>query len=366
MFALSRLQLYVLRQVLIWILTVLLVFASMELLIDFVAISRDVGARIDISPAGVARLTLMKAPAMMLLLAPFMFLFGAMAAYVTLNRRSELTAMRAAGVSAWRFIFPAALIAFVCGVAATALVNPAASRLNARYEADRADMMKDYLPGAAPKEVWLREGQGNSQVVLHARSTAEGGAVIKGVSAFFYVLDPQGVPQFQRRVEAKEARFGPAGLTLVDVKSARPGGFEERSDSLTVPTQVRNASALLRSAGADQVSFWDLPQVISRAQAAGLTSTAYQIQLQQLIAAPILYVAMAVLAAAFSLRLMRLGGLAGMAGIGVAIGFGLYFFDALCGALGRSGVIPTYAAAWAPPVLALLSGLSLLCYTEDG
>jgi lipopolysaccharide export system permease protein len=29
-------------------------------------------------------------------------------------------------------------------------------------------------------------------------------------------------------------------------------------------------------------------------------------------------------------------------------------------------VIPTYAAAWAPPALALLSGLSLLCYTEDG
>ncbi len=40
----GRLQLYVLRQVILWIVTFLLVFASMELLIDFVAISRDVGA----------------------------------------------------------------------------------------------------------------------------------------------------------------------------------------------------------------------------------------------------------------------------------------------------------------------------------
>jgi len=80
----------------------------------------------------------------------------------------------------------------------------------------------------------------------------------------------------------------------------------------------------------------------------------------------VLYAAMAVLAAAFSLRLMRLGGLAGMAGAGVAIGFAVFFINALCGALGRSGVIPIYAAAWAPPALALLSGLSLLCYTEDG
>ncbi len=75
---------------------------------------------------------------------------------------------------------------------------------------------------------------------------------------------------------------------------------------------------------------------------------------------------MAVLAAAFSLRLIRLGGLAGLAGSGIALGFTFFFFNAVCGALGRSGIIPTYAAAWAPPVLALLSGLSLLCYTEDG
>jgi lipopolysaccharide export system permease protein len=361
----GRLQLYVLRQVVLWIVTFLLVFASMELLIDFVAISRDVGARVDISPAGVARLTLMKAPAVLLVLLPFVFLGGTLAAYVTLNRRSELTAMRAAGVSAWRFIFPAAATAFLCGILTTTLVNPLASRLNARYESERSDLMKDYLPGAAPKEVWLREGQGRNQVVIHAKSAADSG-VLKDVSAFFYLIDDQGAPQFQRRVEAKQARVGQGGLVLDDVRSARPGGFEERSGSLVVPIHIRDPSALLRSGGPDQISFWDLPGAIRRAQDAGLTSTAYQIQLQQLLAAPVLYVAMAVLAAAFSLRLMRLGGLAGMAGAGVAIGFAVFFVNALCGALGRSGVIPTYAAAWAPPALALLSGLSLLCYTEDG
>jgi lipopolysaccharide export system permease protein len=361
----GRLQLYVLRQVILWIVTFLLVFASMELLIDFVAVSNDVGARVDISPAGVARLTLMKAPAVLLVLAPFVFLGGTLAAYVTLNRRSELTAMRAAGVSAWRFIFPAAATAFLCGVLTTTLVNPAASQLNARYERERGDLMKDYLPGAGPKEVWLREGRGRNQVVIHAKSGADTG-VLKDVSAFFYVVDGQGVPQFERRVEAKEARVGKGGLVLTDVKSARPGGFEERAASLPVPIQIRDPAALLRTGGSDQISFWDLPAAIRRAQDAGLTSTAYQIQLQQLLAAPLLYAAMAVLAAAFSLRLMRLGGLAGMAGAGVAIGFAVFFINALCGALGRSGVIPTYAAAWAPPALALLSGLSLLCYTEDG
>jgi lipopolysaccharide export system permease protein len=360
----GRLQLYVLRHVILWIATFLVVFASMELLIDFVSISNEVGQRVDISPAGVARLTLMKAPAVLLVLLPFVFLFGTLAAYVTLNRRSELTAMRAAGISAWRFIFPAAATAFLCGIVATTLVSPVASRLNARYESDKADLMKNYLPGAAPKDIWLREGHGRGQVVLHARSHTD--LALKDVSAFFYLIDDQGVPQFQQRIEAKDARFNPGGLILSDVRSSRPGGVEERSQSLTLPLLFRDPSVLLRAGAADQISFWDLPGAIRGAREAGLASTAYQIQLQKLIAAPLLYAAMSVLAAAFSLRLMRLGGLAGMAGAGVAIGFAVFFIDALCGALGRSGVIPTYAAVWAPPALALLSGLSLLCYTEDG
>lgn len=362
----SRIQIYVLMRVLASVFVVLLLITAGELLVDFVSVSRDVGGRIDIGPEEVGRLTLMKAPAVLLVLLPFVFLFGVLAAYVSLNRRSELIAMRAAGISAWRFILPAALAACVSGVAAATVLNPVASMLNADYEAERADLMKDYLAGAAPREIWLRQGQGRGQVVIHAKSQGPGGAaMLKGVSAFFYTVDSQGAPQFERRVEAAEARFSPGGLVLTDVNSARPGGFSEHSDSLTLPSDIRDPAELLR-ANADQVSFWDLPGAIRRARLAGLTSTAYEIQLQQLFATPVLYMAMAVLAAAFSLRLIRLGGLAGLAGAGVALGFAFFFFNAVCGALGRSGIIPTYAAAWAPPVLALLSGLSLLCYTEDG
>jgi lipopolysaccharide export system permease protein len=79
-----------------------------------------------------------------------------------------------------------------------------------------------------------------------------------------------------------------------------------------------------------------------------------------------LFAAMSIIAAAFSLRLARLGGLAGLAGAGVAFGFVFFFFNAFAGALAGAGVIPLGAAAWAPPLVALLSGLTLLCYTEDG
>jgi lipopolysaccharide export system permease protein len=103
-----------------------------------------------------------------------------------------------------------------------------------------------------------------------------------------------------------------------------------------------------------------------RTEQAGFSATPYRLRLQQLFATPLLYAAMSILAAAFSLRLMRLGGLAALAGSGVGLGFVIFFFNQLCEALGKSEVIFPFAAAWAPPVLALLAGFTLLCYTEDG
>ena len=366
MLGFSRLQTYVLWRVLAAILIWVLLFTSLDLLVDFVSISRDVGGRVDVSPAQVGVLTLMKAPSVLLVILPFIFLFGTLTAYVGLNRRSELIAMRAAGVSAWRFILPAAAAAFVCGVIATTALNPIASDLSQRYEKTRADLMQDYSAGS-PQGIWLRQGQGRQQMVIHAQSRTESEHLtLKGLSVFFYLLDDQGVPQFQRRVEAKEATVTSGALVLKDVSTSRPGGFSDHSESLILPLVLSDPSALFHASNAQQVSFWDLPSAIRRAQESGLTSASYQLQLQQLLAAPLLFAAMAVLAAAFSLRLVRLGGLAGLMGAGVALGFAFYFFNAVCGALGRSGTIPINAAAWAPPVLALLSGLALLCYTEDG
>ena len=360
-----RIERYILSKALAALLVAFLVIAAMEILVDFVAISRDVGARVDVTPLQVLALTLMQAPSVLLLLLPFVFLFGTLAAYVGLNRRSELVAMRAAGVSAWRFIAPAALAAFVLGLICTVAINPVAAALNAQYTQMRAGLMKDYLI-FAPKDIWLRQGLHREQLVIRAKSRDESnGLLLKGVSVFFYTLDPQGVARFDRRVEASEARLRDRAWVLKNVSSVRPGGEAEHSDSLTIPSPIRDPIGV-QQASADTVSFWSLPGTIRRAEQASLTATAYRLTFEQLLAAPLLYTAMAILAAAFSLRLIRLGGLAGLAGAGVTLGFAFFFFNAVCGALGRAEIVPTLLAAWTPPLIALLSGLTLLCYAEDG
>ena len=219
-----------------------------------------------------------------------------------------------------------------------------------------------------PGAIWLRQGDEHTQIVIHAGDHDMAGGVVRlrQVSLFLQNVTSGGGLQFTRRIEAAEARLDPGFWRLSDVREATPGAGSVRSETLSIPSTLDRRTAMEKFAARDTVGFWNLPATVQHADSAGFSSAPYRLRYQQLLATPLLFAAMSVLAAAFSLRLMRLGGVSGLAGAGIALGFGLFFFDDLCGTLGSTEVIPTVAAAWAPPLIALLAGVTLLCYTEDG
>jgi lipopolysaccharide export system permease protein len=364
---LTRIETYVMAYSLLAVAAALGVLTTVIAMVDFVEISRTVGGRADVSYGDILRLTLLNVPSLILLLLPFAFLFGVLAAFVDLNRKSELIAMRAAGVSAWRFIFPAAGAAFAIGVLTVTVLNPLASIMNAQFERERTALMEG-VESTGLKDIWLRQGDAHSQMVIRARSGDDdrGMLRLKTVSLFMFTVSDRGAAQFSRRVEAGEAWLTPGHWLLSNAREATPGTEALRYDTLTIPSSLDPRTALQRYASPKAVPFWELWGAISRNENAGFSSTGYRLQLQELLATPLFFAAMSILAAAFSLRLIRLGGVAVLAGAGLALGFGLFFFDQFCGALGEASALPPFAAAWTPPLLALLSGFTLLCYTEDG
>jgi lipopolysaccharide export system permease protein len=362
-----RIQAYVLARTLMGVGAVLAIVASVVALVDFVELSRTVGGRADIGFFTLVELVVLEAPSVMLVLTPFVFLFGVMGAFVALNRRSELVAMRAAGVSAWRFVFPAALAAALIGVIVMVALNPAAAALNARFEDRRAALGQDREPGAR-QELWLRQAEDGNQVVIHARAhdTFRGAIRLKGVSIFIQSADGADQLSYSRRIEAAEAILTPGFWRLRNVREATPGAGVVRSEQLMIPSTLDRRTAMEKFVAPSAVGFWDLPGTIRAAELAGYSAAAYDLRLQQLLALPLLLAAMSILAASFSLRLMRLGDLVGLAVAGVALGFGVFFFNQFCGALGANEVIPVSLAAWVTPILAMLCGLTLLFWTEDG
>ena len=365
--ALGRMRRYVLIRTLEWrIVSALAVIAAVILLIDFVEISRTIGAGVDLNFLQIAALTLLKSPIVILQLLPFALLFGAMGAFATLNRRSELVAMRAAGASAWHFTVPTATAALLLGVLTTAVLNPAAATLrNGRFEDRRAELARS---GGGAGEIWLRQGDDHDQVVIHARrhELDQQTVRLEQVSLFIQTIDHGGQLDFARRIEASRARLEPGLWRLSDAKEAMPGAQSVSSQELSIPTTLDRHTALEKFAAPAAIAFWRLPATIRAAHLAGFSAADYQLRLQQLLATPVLYAAMTFLAAGFSFRLARLGGLVALAIAGAGVGFGVYFLNQFCGALGSTEVIPATAAAWMTPILALLAGVTLLCYTEDG
>ena len=266
------------------------VISALIMLIDFVEISRGVGSDVDLSAARILGLMLLKSPQVIVQLLPFVFLFGTLAAFVALNRRSELIAMRAAGLSAWRFVLPAAGAAFLFGVITVTALGPLAA--SASLNAGR----------------WR----------------------------------------------------------LLDAVGAQIGQRAVRYETLDLLSSLADEEAFERFARPQSTPFWSLPGQIGRVEAAGFSSTAYRLRLQQLLATPLMFAAMSILAAAFSLRLMRLGDLARMSLAAVVLGFGFFFINQAASAFGSAEVVPPWLAAWLPPLLTALAAFTLLFYTEDG
>ena len=364
---LGEIEKYVLRHTLYGVTAALTVISSMIILINFVELSRTVGGRAkDVTAVDILGLTLLQSPALILILLPFVFLFGVLGAYTNLNRRSELIAMRAAGVSAWRFILPSAAAAAAIGVVTVMALNPIASALNDRFVALRDSLWQEPQAGA-DKPIWLRQGDGRSQIIIRAKRREPGPGVRLGdVSLWQAAVRANGSLQLKRRFDAKTAELHSGRWILDGARAAEPGAVSETYSSLSLPSTLNERTALDKFAAPSSVPFWALPGVIAKTEKAGFSATSYRLKFQQLLATPLMFAGMAVLAAAFSLRLVRLGGLARLAASAVGLGFVIFFLNQLCNSLGRADVLPPFFAAWTPPLLALLSGLTLLCYTEDG
>jgi hypothetical protein len=220
-------------------------------------------------------------------LAPFVFLFGTMWAFVELNRRSELIAMRAAGVSAWRFIMPAAMASFVIGLLSITLLNPLTTAMTAKFETERDALMNGYLK-ETPKGTWLRQGDDKTQIVIRARArdVIDGSVRLKGVSLFVYTLNTKGVMDFTRRIEANEARLEPGFWRLTGVREATPGAGAIRSDSLSIPSNLDDRTASERFNTPQAVALWRLPATIQRTEDAGFSAAPFKLRLQQDLATP--------------------------------------------------------------------------------
>ena len=328
--------------------------------VDVVEMLRRSGDAPKATGSLMAALSFLRTPTVAEQALPFAVLFGSMIAFLNLSRKMELVVARASGVSVWQILAPPIIVIALIGVLSVVAYNPASTWMK-----ERSDSIETDVFGGRSNpwgDLWLRQKSVDGQAIIHARGKEAGGTKLSGVEIFNF--DDKG--NFVERVDAASGDLHEGYWLLHDAKVVTPG-----FDTLSASTYLLATTLTLRDVAQafvapETVSFWNLPLLAEQTAQAGLDATPYRLRYQELLARPLLLAAMVLVAACFSLRFFRMGGVEYMVSGGVTAGFMLYVATKVINDLGEAGFLSAPVAGWSPGLVGCLFGVYVLLQQEDG
>ncbi len=267
-------------------------------------------------------------------------------------------------MSAWQFISPALVVAFLIGVFATTVYNPVSAILqeqSKRFEAELFNQNPGGL-GGATTNFWVNQRSADGQAIIGAKSSRDQGVSLNGVTVFTF--DNAG--HFKLRIDARAAALEPGVWQFFDARVYELGVLPADHAKFSLKTSLTPEQVRESFATPETVPFWELPSYIEIAEHAGLGAAGYRLQFQKLLSRPFLLAAMVFLAAAVSLRFFRFGGVQKMVLSGMASGFLLYVLSKVTEDLAKADLMHPVAAAWLPVFVGGITGVVALLYQEDG
>ena len=365
---------YVARRFAAMALLMVLSLSALVALFDLIELLRRAATRPEANFALVSQIAALRVPYVAMQILPFAVLLGGIIAFWRLTRFSELVVARAAGISAWGFLAGPVLVALLLGLGASTALSPLSSAMLAR--AERLDQL--YLRNVggitalAGGRLWLRQADEGLQpqgvAIISGRPMAtrelRPGEALRLAEVTIWRLSAEDRPL--ARIEAASALLQPGRWRF---EGAMVFGAERVAgvpQSLDFPTELTPERIENSFATPDTLSLWALPEFIKILEDAGFSAIRHRLHFQTLLALPLLAIAMALLAAGFSMRSARRGGVARMIAGGISAGFALFVLDKITGEFGEAGTLPVILAAWAPAGAGFLLAAALLLHLEDG
>lgn len=339
------------------------------LLIDSVEMLRQHASKEKIDALTAVGLSLLKLPNLIEKVFPFIFLCAAMWTFSRLSRNHELVVARASGVSAWGILAPALIIAMLCGLFMVAVFNPLAAMTKSRYAYYDATLLRGHSSTFALSRngLWLRQAIEGEQSVIHALRLGgqqrRRGLELEDVIVWRFTGGAH-VPEIY--IAAKSAILRDQYWQLQEAWVAGAARQPEFHPSYLVRTNLTPERIEESFASPETLSFWNLPAFIRMAEEAGFSATRHRLHWQKVLSMPFFLCAMVFVAATFSLKSSRSGGMVRLVVAGALTGFVLFFVSDVASAFGQSGVVPVPLAAWSPTLVASLLGATMLLHLEDG
>jgi lipopolysaccharide export system permease protein len=354
-----RLALYMVRLFVTRSLAVLVALVLILMTLDLLGESGKILIVPGNSDADLWRYVGLRLPILFSRFLPFSVLLGTLIAFVGLNQNSEVVAMKAAGLSAHQILAPLVLASI--GIAAALFAFNELVVVNST-RAVTAWSDNDYKPvppsSGMVSNVWVMNGDD----LVHA-GIAGGRPFTAGRVELF---DRSG-GVLQREIRAARATPRPGGDWLLeDVKIYDANMNVIRTlPRMTALSGLTPNQLTLAKVEPTELPYWTLKKRIAELDAGGRPDDEARAGLAHKIAGPLSTLLMPLLAAIAAFGLARSGQVLLRAVVGMALGFAYFVVDNFSLAMGSAGTYPPLVAAWAPFLLFLLIGETVLIRTEE-
>jgi lipopolysaccharide export system permease protein len=357
------LTLYLAKMFVVRILAVLVMLVLVLLALDLLSASGKILAVPGNGQAEVLHYASLRLPQLISRFLPYSVLLATLIALVTLNQNSEVVAMKAAGLSAHQVLAPLLLTAAVVAGLSFGFNERVVTRANATLKAWEAAEYGPIPPasdGAVRANIYLTDG---ANILSAATLTGTGtNIVLTGVT--WYERAPGGI--IRQQVRSTRATYAAPGWRLESPERFDvAGAITERPRELVVGQGLTPERIMLQSVDPDAQSFWELRESITAYDAAGRNTDEMRAKWWHRLSGPLSALLMPLLGSIAAFGLARSGQLFLRAIIGMALGFAYFVVDNAALAMGSFGGYPPLLAAWAPFVLFLLVGETVLVRTEE-
>ncbi len=280
---------------------------------------------------------------------PITVLLSALLSFGILSKNSEITAMKANGISLYRISLPILVTSFVICLATFFLsefITPQTNQM-AKYVKFVEVQKREKIGSFKQNEIWYRGTGGIYNFSMFDPETN----TLKGIR--IHLLDKE--MKLLRRIDAKEAVWKDGKWLFKDLlvtnfsKEGIPSIEKIKSTIIDLSETPSDFTAVQRDT--EEMGLIELRRFIKKIGSEGYDTVQYRTDMHGKIAFPLVSVILAIVGVSFSLKLERSGGIAQSIGLGIIIGFSYWIVFAFAVSLGRAGTLPPLIAAWAANII---------------
>jgi lipopolysaccharide export system permease protein len=279
-------------------------------------------------------------------------LIGTIIGVLDLQSRRELTVIKATGISIWRVLRAPLLGAILLGIVAAFVVAPFAINVN------RGLPVSSARPSS--EAIWLEQNGADGPYILTAERARPRGTTLDRVTLFFTDAGNRA------RIEAPIARLAEGAWILTDAVRYSVDSPPQTLARVRVSTSTTPGDMQVRLTSARDLTFGELVNVVSQNVADPALRAAAFTSLLRLFALPGLLAGSVLIGFAFTSGYRRTNKYGGAVLYGVVLGFVVYVVTELANRSGYAGVLEPAFAAAGPAFVAIVIGLTVLLYKEDG